>query len=277
LDQTMKIFLSYSFAHQAQADALSAALRQLDGISEVFLSSDTLRGGQRWLEELQEKIRSAEAFVFLLGDYIGNWQRVEFADAFDRKVAEDPKRISEGRGPLPLVPLIFQADAPSTLLRRDEKGLPFVQRLHLVIDTEAFGSRDTKLYANPTTVQAIQRGLVGTDAEEKTELWRSLNPYRGLLALREQDADFLFGRDDDIRRFVFAMAEHPMHLLLALGASGVGKSSLIFAGVFAALERQHMKGGWPSNLRDSRLWPRLTLTPGIEPVRSLVNAFVRQW
>lgn len=116
-------------------------------------------------------------------------------------------------------------------------------------------------------------------AEVRPPLWRSLNPYRGLLALHEQDANFLFGRDEDIARFVAVLAENPSRLFLALGASGVGKSSLIFAGVFAALNRQSLRGGkpWPEQLSQSRSWPRLTLTPGPEPLRSLAGAFVRQW
>jgi TPR repeat protein len=111
-------------------------------------------------------------------------------------------------------------------------------------------------------------------------LWQSLiNPYRGLLALREQDASFLFGRDEDIARFITTLAKNPSKLFLALGASGVGKSSLVFAGVFAALKRQSLRGGtpWPAQLSQSRTWPRLTLTPGPEPLRSLAGAFLRKW
>ena len=115
--------------------------------------------------------------------------------------------------------------------------------------------------------------------QHEPPLWQSLNPYRGLLALREQDANFLFGRDEDIARFIETLAENPSKLFLALGASGVGKSSLIFAGVFAALDRQSLRGGkpWPARLSESRSWPRLTLTPGPEPLRSLASAFLRQW
>ncbi|BCH23522.1 nSTAND1 domain-containing NTPase [Mesorhizobium sp. L-8-3] len=110
-------------------------------------------------------------------------------------------------------------------------------------------------------------------------LWQSLNPYRGLQVVREQDANFLFGRDDDIARFIATLAENPSKLFLALGASGVGKSSLVFAGIFAALDRQSLRGGkpWPAQLSQSRTWPRLILTPGPEPLRSLAGAFLRQW
>ena len=115
--------------------------------------------------------------------------------------------------------------------------------------------------------------------QHEPPLWQSLNPYRGLSALREQEANFLFGRDEDIARFIATLAENPSKLFLALGASGVGKSSLILAGAFAALDRQRLRGGtpWPAQLSQSRTWPRLTLTPGPEPLRSLAVAFLRQW
>ena len=130
---------------------------------------------------------------------------------------------------------------------------------------------------------ALPAGAQPVEADDELAssppLWRSLNPYRGLLALREEDANFLFGRDDDIVRFIDAIANQPDKLLLALGASGVGKSSLIYAGVFAALNRQVLPGrkDWPSSLTDSARWPRLSLRPGIEPVRSIAGAFVGQW
>ena len=275
----MQVFLSFSFAYQKEADALAAALRELPTVDDVFLSSDTLLGGQKWLEELQEQIHAADAFVFLLGEHVGNWQRVEFADAFDRKVGEDATRKKSHKPPLPLVPLVFKGDAPASLLRRDESGLPFVQRLHLIVDPDAFVTAGGTLTANPSTIEDVSSALQTVDVPSEPKLWKALNPYHGLKALREQDADFLFGRNDDIDRFISAIAQEQDQLLLALGASGVGKSSLIFGGVFAAMERHALPDGgkWPQELNDSRLWPRLSLTPGTNPVQSLVGAFIRQW
>ena len=130
----------------------------------------------------------------------------------------------------------------------------------------------------------LQQGLTPTPDEEKAAqaanlLWKEFNPYRGLEALQEHDADFLFGRNDNIDRFIEAIANKQSKILLALGASGVGKSSLILAGVFGALNRRALKSGkaWPPVLETSHKWPHLMLTPGTEPVRSLAGAFVRQW
>ncbi|MEZ5379590.1 MAG: WD40 repeat domain-containing protein [Acidimicrobiales bacterium] len=67
------------------------------------------------------------------------------------------------------------------------------------------------------------------------------NPYRGLEAYSADDADLFFGRDDDAasiaqvvsERLAVSEASPP---LVVLGRSGVGKSSLLQAGVQALLE-----------------------------------------
>ena len=70
---------------------------------------------------------------------------------------------------------------------------------------------------------------------------------------------------------------------MLLGNSGVGKSSLAQAGVLAALKRQ----AWPEGagagdagrtaFKDSRRWCFLTLKPGTEPIKALVEAIPRYW
>ncbi|MDL5158910.1 S1 family peptidase [Actinomycetospora termitidis] len=63
-----------------------------------------------------------------------------------------------------------------------------------------------------------------------------VNPYRGLAALGEDDAEFFFGRDDDVARAVGVL--DATRLLILTGGSGSGKSSLLAAGVIPALRRQ---------------------------------------
>jgi energy-coupling factor transporter ATP-binding protein EcfA2 len=64
-------------------------------------------------------------------------------------------------------------------------------------------------------------------------------PYRGLSAFQEADAEFFFGRDRFIQALVKAVKTKP--LVAVVGASGSGKSSLVFAGLLPHLLRQ---GGW---------------------------------
>jgi formylglycine-generating enzyme required for sulfatase activity/DNA-binding winged helix-turn-helix (wHTH) protein len=108
-------------------------------------------------------------------------------------------------------------------------------------------------------------------------------PYRGLAAMMETDRDFFFGRDCKIVEVIRALVSEPDRLPILLGNSGVGKSSLAQAGVLAALARQ----GWPDNAKDAGPWPAafhdsgswcfLKLRPGTEPLKALVQPFLRTW
>ncbi|HMN29069.1 MAG TPA: hypothetical protein PKE45_13035 [Caldilineaceae bacterium] len=55
------------------------------------------------------------------------------------------------------------------------------------------------------------------------------NPYRGLEAYEEQDADLFFGRSTLVQELAARVMKHS--LTVVLGASGAGKSSLVKAGL----------------------------------------------
>jgi hypothetical protein len=68
------------------------------------------------------------------------------------------------------------------------------------------------------------------------ELGDRTPPFRGLRPFTEQDADRFAGREDDIERLVAQIRSAP--LICVIGASGVGKSSLLSAGVLPMLRSQ---------------------------------------
>jgi DNA-binding SARP family transcriptional activator/WD40 repeat protein len=78
-------------------------------------------------------------------------------------------------------------------------------------------------------------------------------PYRGLLPYGTEDADTFFGRHDDVAVCLRRLRD--AGVLTVIGPSGVGKSSLILAGVVASLTRDGT--------------PVLVTTPGAHPVDSL--------
>lgn len=57
-------------------------------------------------------------------------------------------------------------------------------------------------------------------------------PYRGLASFREEDADLFFGREQLVADVVERLSAHPVTVLV--GASGVGRTSLLQAGVLPA-------------------------------------------
>jgi len=76
-----------------------------------------------------------------------------------------------------------------------------------------------------------------------------------------QDADFYFGRDSVVAQAVRRLEEFP--LLLVVGPSGSGKSSLVRAGIVPAMAR----AGHPASV----------VTPGTDPLAALTTAIAAQY
>ncbi|WP_437728411.1 nSTAND1 domain-containing NTPase [Sorangium sp. So ce861] len=85
------------------------------------------------------------------------------------------------------------------------------------------------------------------------------SPFAGLSSFQEADADRFFGRAQDLAGVVARLRSQP--LLALAGASGVGKSSLVRAGVIPALKRS------------GEGWEALVLRPGREPMAALAELF----
>jgi ABC-type transport system involved in cytochrome bd biosynthesis fused ATPase/permease subunit len=105
-------------------------------------------------------------------------------------------------------------------------NLPGLAQLHWIESTE------------PTAPDPLAKIVAALQARETTkppEPWRAINPYRGLVALEEQDADFFFGRDSETGEIIDKIIAAPGRLIALLGNSGVGKSSLVQAGVIGSL------------------------------------------
>ncbi|HKJ54350.1 MAG TPA: BTAD domain-containing putative transcriptional regulator, partial [Nitriliruptoraceae bacterium] len=89
-------------------------------------------------------------------------------------------------------------------------------------------------------------------------------PYVGLRAFRYDDADRFFGRDAEVQALVDRLARNG--IVAVVGASGVGKSSLVRAGLLPALAQ----GAIP----DSDTWLTMVMAPGAQPVKTLVSELV---
>ncbi len=84
-------------------------------------------------------------------------------------------------------------------------------------------------------------------------------PYRGLFAFRPEHAQFFFGRETFTAKLVQAIESRS--LVAVLGASGSGKSSVVFAGLVPELDR-------------SGQWRFTTFRPGDDPFMGMANALV---
>ena len=92
-------------------------------------------------------------------------------------------------------------------------------------------------------------------------------PYPGLAAFQPEDAERFFGRQQLTATLVARAGEQLGRpgLLMVLGPSGSGKSSLLRAGLLPAV----VAGALPA--RGSSAWPRDLMTPGRRPLRELAT------
>ena len=101
--------------------------------------------------------------------------------------------------------------------------------------------------------------------------------------MEEKDSDYFFGRKRETIDVLSALAGATDRLPILIGNSGVGKSSLAQAGVLAALKRQAWPGDeaaaapWPAAFDRSRQWCFLSLRPGTDPLKSLIDCFLDTW
>jgi hypothetical protein len=250
-------FLSYHTPDQALAERLKAALERKDTDAHVFFAPSSLRAGGFWSKALAEEIAQADAFVLLVGESgVGDWQVLEYDEALD-------KRVKSADFPVILVLLEGQT-AP---------GLPFLCRLHWIVTTDPSSEKDLARLLDAASGSSTRPG----------ELWRHTSPYRGLAAMEAKDSDYFFGRERETVEVLSTLAAAPDRLPVLLGNSGVGKSSLAQAGVLAALKRQAWPESadtaldWPVAFQESQRWCFLTLKPGTEPLKALVESFFDTW
>ena len=250
-------FLSYHSPDQALAERLKVALERKDTDARVFFAPSTLRAGGFWSKALGEEIAQADAFILLVGEKgVGNWQVLEYDEALDKRVE---------RPDFPVILVLLEGQTAP--------GLPFLRRLHWIITPDPSSEKDLARLLDAASGSSSRPG----------ELWRYTSPYRGLAAMEEQDSDYFFGRERETVDALSALAVAMDRLPVLLGNSGVGKSSLAQAGVLAALKRQAWPEGadktpaWPHAFRESRRWCFLTLKPGTEPLKALVESFLDTW
>jgi hypothetical protein len=145
-----------------------------------------------------------------------------------------------------LVATVTELDRPMPLLA----GVP--EPLQRVV-AHCLHKRKGERFASAREVRDELEKLLPGRVERR--LAEDTCPYPGLAAFQESDADRFFGRDGDAARIVARLRDQP--LVGIIGASGIGKSSLVRAGVLPALRA------------NGEAWSVVTIRPGRSPLASL--------
>jgi hypothetical protein len=231
------LFISHSSADNAAAEDLRRRLSNLGFSSEhsLFLDFHTgagIQAGEKWEPTLYPQIRACRAMIVLCSraSMSSRWCFMEVAHA---------RSLGKQIFPVKIEPCEIDAI------------LSEHQVTDLTVDREAGYAR-------------LFRGIhaAGLDPAEVFEWKPSRSPYPGLMAFEQEDAAFFFGRDReiaegmDLLNRVRRLADS--RVVVVLGGSGPGKSSLVRAGLVPRLRKDTERWIVPDPFR-----------PRDDPVREL--------
>jgi WD40 repeat protein len=224
------IFLSHSSADNAQAEAIKKSLEAHGHTVFLDLDPETgIPGGSTWERVLSDRIHVCQAVVPLLSpDWIeSRWCIAELFHA---------RAIGKA-----IVPITIRAHG-------EARWLAHLQQIDLTRDRDQGVSR-------------LLRAL-----EDVHPLMPGRLPYPGLATYTEDDAAVFFGREPETAAGLERLeslrrrGRSAPRLLVVLGASGSGKSSLVRAGFIARLRR-----------RDSEWFVLPVVRPRASPIDELAS------
>ncbi|MEM9488718.1 MAG: serine/threonine-protein kinase [Myxococcota bacterium] len=158
--------------------------------------------------------------------------------------------------PLTASALLALADGEDAMPSAREH-LPKSAELAAIIDRCLIADRDDRTASAADLLAELEAIAPGHRA---AELRVDHNPFPGLAAFQESDAERFFGRSAEISRILTELRSQPR--LMVVGPSGTGKSSLIRAGVIPALKRS------------GEGWTAAVLRPGRQPLAALADALM---
>lgn len=224
----------------------------LDAHENVDEFTKSLKSG--WLyvspEQLQNKPVSSQSDIYNLGLIL--WEMLVGKPPFSgHSVTENiEKLLHENLPPLE----DFNSDLPKSLNA-------VIQRMTAKNPEERYA--DVQVMINALRSSA---GMQKT-AEEKTQhsLVDLPNPYKGLRAYTESDAELFYGREKSTKMLIEKLCNS--QLVCIIGPSGIGKSSLTRAGLIPAIRKGAITG--------SENWFITEMVPGTHPFEELEAALLR--
>lgn len=241
------VFLSHASADKPAVQELARRLRER-GL-EPWLDVWNLIPGAAWQEAIEVALEHSAACAVCLGPGgTGPWQNAEMRAALSRQHETGRMRV---------IPVLL----PGAERGERSRLPPFLAEntwveFHHGLDDEG------ALHRLACGIRGIEPGLGPGEA-----IVPGASPYRGLEHFRVEDAPFFFGREALIGWLLDKLrpGRAASRLLALVGPSGSGKSSLVHAGLLAALARGEEIAG-------SENWPVVTCRLGEKPLEDLAVA-----
>jgi len=214
------IFISYSSKDRQTATEIFDTLKD-NGFDHIFLDHDAKNGiksGENWEKRLYKEIRRSHAMMILLSP---NWIKSKWC------FTEYTQARSLGKE---IIPLIIDHGTEDEV---DEWIATNIQKADYTQDKNAL----KRVLSRMKEISfETQRGF---------EWDKKQTPYPGLRAYSESEAAVYFGRENEIieiKEYLNTMLYRNNPKLLAIiASSGMGKSSLLKAGIIARLKKFYQK------------------------------------
>lgn len=236
----------------------------------VFLDTEDIKAGQHWPRRLEQELRQAAVVLSLIGkswlkcqdeygirrlDNEEDWVRKEIELALELISDDNLIIVLLDKATLPPKEAFSGIPKLKKLLEREYQEIPFSRSFS--DEFEPLKNRLAKLLEqqplNP--LEAARRENILRDYPLSEEVrnsmpQRSLSPdgsskwkycpFVGLNYFTRDTARLYFGRDMDLLELILTVQNRNARLIFLHGYSGVGKSSLLSAGLVPRLEEQRM-------------------------------------
>lgn len=236
-----RVFVSYSRRNRNFAERLSRDLS--DAGLDVWVDWRQIHAGEFWQEEIFRGIERADILVACLSpDAVkSEWCQREINTAYEKGKVILPVMAVEAFNELQQTP-----------------SLHWLTQRHWI----HFEGRYQEAFQELLESLPGKRSVGAYDVIDVSQI---PNPFKGLEAFQQTDAQFFFGREKLIEKSLDRLrVDRPIRFLGVVGASGSGKSSLVRAGIIPVLRRGEALPG-------SDEWRGVIFTPGESPVEALVQ------
>ncbi|MEM8523084.1 MAG: tetratricopeptide repeat protein [Bacteroidota bacterium] len=183
------------------------------GVEHVFFDKESIKGGANWAKEIEEAVKSCDAFICVIGptwgDATGNLDRLFGEDDWVRREIEWASE--EGKGLFPV--LLDVAKLPKKRFV-PESIHSIYEEQYIPIDTDRF-ERDVKELMNALIDAGFPPNRIVKKADPSTTFLTSL----------PQLEEMLIGREDELKA-IYQKLQAQSSVLLMNGMGGIGKTSL---------------------------------------------------